>query len=256
MYRMVYGLLVCAFTLASFGSCAGDAHAEDSVVQRRILLITGEDYPGHKWQETAPVLKSQIAKDTRLQVDVLDDLTQLGEKDLSGYAAVVLHFKNYDPKVPGRAGLDNLIRFVEGGGGVVLAHFACGAFEEFKGDFAKLAGRVWFGAKPPSGRAQHDRRGPFSVHIADEDHPVTAGMEDFEITDELYTCLEGETPIDVLATGTSQRDGKVYPLAFATSCGDGRVFHCVLGHDVVAFGSDGAGLLFRRGTAWAAGLAP
>ncbi|MCL4194676.1 MAG: hypothetical protein KJZ87_23260, partial [Thermoguttaceae bacterium] len=48
----------------------------------RVLIVTGEDYPGHKWQETTPALKSQLEKDSRLAVDVLDDLKRLPSADL------------------------------------------------------------------------------------------------------------------------------------------------------------------------------
>jgi len=45
-------------------------------------------------------------------------------------------------------------------------------------------------------------------------------------------------------------------MAFTLTCGQGRVFHCVLGHDVKAFDAAPLGELFRRGTAWTAGQAP
>ena len=74
---------------------------------KRILLITGEDYQrrkgsrikGHVWQETAPALRDQLQKDTRLAVDLVDDLTFLRSQELTKYAAVVMHFKNYGRKV-------------------------------------------------------------------------------------------------------------------------------------------------------------
>jgi len=220
----------------------------------KILLVTGEDYPGHKWKETAPVVKAELAKDSRLAIDVLDDLTQLASADLGRYDAVVMHFKNYDPKVPGRAGFDNLAKFVKDGGGLMLLHFACGAFEEFKEEFKPVAGRVWFGAKPPAGRRQHDPRRTFTVNMTEVDHPITKGMEDFETLDELYTCLEGDAPIIVLATADSVIDNKPYPMAFVLEYGKGRVFHSVLGHDTVAFAGEGPALLHRRACAWIAGL--
>lgn len=216
---------------------------------KRVLIVTGEDYPGHKWKLTTPVLKKQIEKDQRLTVDVLDDLTKLASARLVDYETVVMHFKNYDPQVPGRAGFENLKEYVEGGGGLVLVHFACGAFQEFKSDFEKLAGRAW----NPKLRG-HDPFGKFRVDMVAVDHPVTRGMKAFETTDELYTCLDGDTPITALATAVSQVDGKTYPMAFVLTRGKGRVFHCVLGHDVRALENDGAGNLFRRGTSWAAGL--
>lgn len=218
---------------------------------KRLLIITGEDYPGHKWQQTAPILKSIYVPDVRFRVDMVEDLTRLPSLDLDPYDAVVMHFKNYDPNVPGRQGLDNLTRFVQQGGGLVLVHFACGAFQEFKDDFTKLAGRAW----NPALRG-HDPFGEFTVNITDPSHPITAGMQDFTIQDELYTCLEGDVPIKVLASATSKVDQKVYPMAFVLEYGKGRVFHSVLGHDVNALSNPGAAELYRRGTAWVAGATP
>jgi type 1 glutamine amidotransferase len=151
--------------------------------------------------------------------------------------------------VPGRQGYDNLAKFVNEGGGLVLVHFACGAFQEFKDDFVKLAGRVW----NPELRA-HDPYGKFRVEIVDPGHPITRGLAAFETTDELYTCLDGETPVSVLAEAQSKVDGKRYPMAFVLPYGKGRVFHCVLGHSAEALSVAEVGELFRRGTAWAAGL--
>lgn len=224
---------------------------------KRILLITGEDYPkrkgtklkGHVWQETAPALRDQLQKDTRLAVDLVDDLKFLRSKELAKYAAVVMHFKNYDPKVPGRAGYDNLASFVEKGGGLVLVHFACGAFQEFKDDFVKLVGRVW----DPKLRG-HDRFRTFEIEVTKPDHPALAGLKSFETTDELYTCLVGDTPIDVLASAVSNVDGKRHPMVFVLNYGKGRVFHCPLGHNVAALTNEPVAELFRRATAWAAGL--
>ncbi len=250
--RHLSGRLVGAMASAALTWCIGVLPAFEAVATEasgRVLIVTGEDYPGHKWKLTTPVLAEQIEKGARLQTDVLNDLTKLTSARLDDYDAVVVHFKNYDPQVPGRAGLDKLRQYVQGGGGLVLVHFACGAFQEFKDDFQKLGGRVW----NPKLRG-HDPYGKFRVDIAAGDHPVTRGMEAFETTDELYTCLEGGAPITVLATAVSKVDGATYPIAFALTPERGRVFHCVLGHDARAFKNEGAGQLFRRGTAWAAGL--
>ncbi len=244
--------LVMATGITASG--AAPAAPPDAAEPARVLIVTGEDHAGHRWRETTPALQEAIEQDGRMKVDVLDDLTKVAATDLTPYASVVLHFKNYDPKVPGRAGFDNLKRFVEQGGGLVLVHFACGAFEEFKDEFEPLAGRVWFGARPPQGRRQHDPHGEFKGEITEVDHPITRGMESFTTVDELYTCLEGETPIMVLAEATSKVDGKVYPMAFVLRFGEGKVFHCVLGHDVRSLRNEGAAALMRRGTGWTAGL--
>jgi uncharacterized protein len=218
---------------------------------KRILILTGEDYPGHKWKLTSPVLKSVYQGDTRFQVDMIEDLSVVESVDLSAYDGIVMHFKNYDPNVPGRKAFDNLSRFVKQGGGLVLVHFACGAFQEFKPEFTQLAGRAW----NPKLRG-HDPHGEFTVNITNTSHPITKGLADFTIRDELYTCLDGAVPIKVVASATSKVDKKVYPMAFVLKLGQGRVFHSVLGHDVEALQAKGAQDLYRRGTAWTVGLKP
>lgn len=249
----VLASLYCLAIAVLFGSlpsaAAGEA-ASGKKPSKRVLIVTGEDYPGHKWQETTPVLKEQLAKDSRLEVSVVEDLKLLRTLDLKKYDAVVMHFKNYDPKVPGPEGQENLARFVRDGGGLVLVHFACGAFQEWP-EFTKLAGRAW----NPKLRA-HDPYGKFRVDIADASHPIMRGMKPFELTDELYTCLDGDTPIHVVATAVSKVDQKAYPMAFVLNYGKGRVFHSVLGHDTTALGAPGTGELYRRATAWAAGSEP
>jgi len=241
--------VVATAGLTSAASAAADAASAKPPAH--VLLVTGIDYPGHLWRQTAPVLRVQLEKDPRLAVTVVEAPGFLDSAALTNYATVVLHFQNWETPGPGPAARENLRRFVERGGGLVLTHFACGAWYGEWPEFRNLAGRAWFG---PNGGRQHDPHGPFTVHVCDASHSVTAGVKDFETTDELYTCLEGDAPIQVLATAKSKVDGKDYPMAFVLNYGKGRVFHTPLGHDARAFGVDGVGELLRRGTAWTAGL--
>lgn len=227
--------------------------AEPVSARARILLVTGMDYPGHHWRETTPVLRAQLETDPRLVVTVIEDPHLLDSAALTNYAAVLLHFQNWQVPGPGPAARENLRRFVEKGGGLVLIHFACGAWYGEWPEFKNLAGRIWYG---PDGGRQHDPHGRFTVNIRDRTHPVTAGLTDFETVDELYTCLEGDAPVHILATAKSKVDGRDYPMAFVHAYGRGRVFHTPLGHDANALGAAPVGELLRRGTAWVAGLTP
>jgi len=215
-----------------------------------VLIVTGVDYPGHKWQQTAPVLAGLLAKDKRFEVQVVADPHQLASPTLHKYDVVVFHFKDYEKPSAWTAEQPNFTKFVSAGGGVVMVHFACGAWQGWDG-FVKIVGRVW----NPKMRG-HDPRGPFTVEIAKPDHPIVKGMKDFVTTDELYTCLDGKTPIETIAHARSKVDKKFYAMAFILQYGKGRIFHCPLGHDVKAFEAPAVGELFRRGTAWAANLPP
>lgn len=220
-----------------------------------VLIVTGIDYPGHPWQETAPALQAELEKDPRLQVRIAPDPAVLGSPRLSDWDVIVLHFMDWEVPGPGPAARENLQRVVAGGKGLMLTHFACGAWDGNEWpEFVRLAGRVWFG---PNGGRQHDPRGRFTVEIADPDHPITRGLQPFATDDELYTCLMGDTPIHVVAQARSKVDQEYYPMAFTATYGRGRTFHTVLGHDARAYTNHpGVGELMRRGCAWAAGLPP
>ena len=220
----------------------------------RVLLVTGIDNPGHNWWETAPVLAAALQKDPRLEVFTVQDPNFLDSAAVRNYDVIVLHFQNQKQAGPGEQARENLRRCVESGKGLVVVHFACGAWYNEWPEFEKLAGRVWFGPNPGPGKHQHDPHGPFRVEYISHDHPIVRGLTDFDTKDELYTCLIGDYPIEILAQAKSKMDGNFYPMAFVSRYGNGRTFHCTLGNDVAALSFPGVQELYRRGCAWAAGL--
>ncbi|MCL5099215.1 MAG: ThuA domain-containing protein [Candidatus Omnitrophica bacterium] len=249
--RLISRLILFSTVIVTAGVVrAADLPAPAGSPKARVLIVTGQDYPGHPWKLTAPVLADLIRKDPRLEVKVVEAPKFLASPAMRDFDVIVLHFMNWEQPGPGPQAQENLREFVAGGKGLVLVHFACGAFQEWP-EFRNLAGRSY----DPKLRG-HDPRGPFRVDITAVHHPITEGMQAFETDDELYTCLAGDRPIEVLATAKSKVDNKDYPIAFVLNYGKGRVFHCPLGHDVKAFAAPMVGELFRRGCAWAAGLPP
>jgi type 1 glutamine amidotransferase len=248
-YSVAFGVLVTLLVGCVLG-WAALAQAQDKTQSKKVLIVTGVDYPGHKWKLTAPVLAKAIAADKRLEVTVTEKPADLAKDNLSEYDTIVLHFMDWEVPDPGPKARENLKLAVKSGTGLVLVHFACGAFQEWP-EFVEIAGRVW----DPKLRG-HDPHGKFKVEIVKKKHPAMKGLTGFEIVDELYTCLAGKTPIKVLAKARSKVDGKDYPMAFVLNYGKGRVFHSVLGHDVQAVGNPHAGRLFRNACAWTAGLEP
>ncbi len=233
-------------------ACLGAARQEAGTI--RVVIVTGYDY-AHDWRKTTPALKEVLEADRRIRVNVLEGPEKLESADLKPYQVVLLHFSSgplnkKDFKDPGEEARTNLLEHVRGGGGLFVLHFACFAFRDWPG-FKDLAGRVWDRVNG------HDPRGPFEVRIEKPDHPVCRGMGvTFQADDELYTCLEGDRPVEVLATARSKVTGKDHPMAFVFEFGRGRVFHTALGHDAKAIRMPGVAELIRRGCAWAAGREP
>jgi type 1 glutamine amidotransferase/HEAT repeat protein len=218
---------------------------------KKALIVTGMEYPGHKWRETVPLLRETISEDKRIGVEINEDAkAALESPSLGGNDVIVMNYMNWQNPGPGDAAQEGLRKAVANGTGLVLVHFACGAFQTWP-EFVKIAGRIW----NPKFRG-HDPYGPFQIHIADSAHEITKGVSNFNTTDELYTCLDGDTPIHVLADANSKGDHKDYPMAFVLQYGKGRVFLSTLGHDVKALSVPDVKNLYRRATAWAAGLPP
>jgi len=230
-------------------SAVGLLRKKDAVPRKRLLIVTGDDYPGHRWRLTAPEFARILRQDPQIEVSVSETPAILGSPLLKHYDGVMIHFKNYSQRLPlGKEVWDGLRAYTEQGGGLIVAHFGCGALQEWDG-YVQVAGRIW----NPAARA-HDPYGPFDVHIVDTVHPITRTMKDFSAQDELYTCLDGAPKIQVLCEAISKVDQKPYPMGFAYGPGKGRVFHCPLGHDVNALSAEGPRELYRRGARWILGL--
>jgi uncharacterized protein len=233
--------------MAVFSAAADEPKKSDST---RVLLVTGVDPFGHNWRETTPVIRKVLEEDERLEVRIVEDPEFLASPAIHGYDVIIVHFSK-DDHSSSQATRDNLMQFVKDGKGLVLLHAACTAFADWP-EFVNLAGRVFNGDLVHP----HDPRGPFTVKIVRPQHPVTREMEGFEADDELFTCLAGDRPVEVLATARSKVTGKDHPMAFVLEYGKGRVFHTVLGHDARAIEIPAVAVLIRRGSVWAAGQQP
>jgi type 1 glutamine amidotransferase len=100
----------------------------------------------------------------------------------------------------------------------------------------------------------------YSVRITDagREHPITAGLQDFELTTEQYWVLSDELN-DVLATTTiATGDGRPWhrpvtsPAVWTRAWGEGRVFVATPGHDVGVLDDANVRTIIERGMLWAA----
>lgn len=211
----------------------------------RVLIVTGMDHPAHNWRSTTEAVQEVLSKEDRIILDVLEDPYALDSFDLSTYDVLFLHFNNWERPDPGQEAQYRLQKFVSEGGGLVLLHFACGAFGDWEG-FEDLAGKVW------DKTHTHDPYGEFYVEILSSDHPVTSGLESYFTEDELYIGVAGDRPVKVLAQARSVVTGKLHPLVFVHEYGKGHVFNMVLGHDAPAIRMENTAEMLRRGVVWSA----
>jgi len=136
-----------------------------------------------------------------------------------------------------------LKQFVENGGGLVGVH-ATDAFKRSDVYWRFLGGRF-------TGHGG----GKFMLRIEDKKHPITAGMDDFEIQDETYRN-DYHPDFKLQSLGHVDRGQEQQSMIWVQECGKGRVFNTTLGHGKAAFDNPQFQRLVVRGLYWAAGLAP
>jgi hypothetical protein len=84
------------------------------------------------------------------------------------------------------------------------------------------------------------------------DHPVTAGVGDFELFDEYYEFELADDDVKVLAQ-RRRADVAVIPVLYVREAGEGRVVYLALGHDMRSWGEPPVRTLIRQALLWASG---
>jgi len=243
----------------------------------KALIVTGQN--GHDWKGTTPVLWKLLEETALFTADVAT--SPPAKQDMSGfqpkfadYNVVVLNYQGDDwPKATQQAFVD----YVKNGGGVVVYHFACAAFPNWK-EYNRITGLGgWGNRNEKSGPYVRWREGEivrdtspgiggghgpaqqFQIVVRQPDHPVTQGLPEkfMQCEDELYGWLRGPAEnLTVLATAFAPKtrggSDEHEPILFTVQYGSGRVFFQAMGHSTKQLQSVAFIATFQRGAEWAA----
>ena len=213
----------------------------------KVALITG----GHKFDEPAftkmfDALPNIAYERLHLEKDApfLDDISNFP------YDVVVLY--NMHPTIT-EAQQRNFLQLLEAGKGLVVLHHAMVAYRTWP-EFAKIAGCKYFQKPEEFGGKQweksyykHDVE--MTIKVAKE-HPITAGLKDFEITDESYGgCWFAKDNKVLLTTDEPTSDGVI---AYTRRYANARVATIQLGHDAQAYNNGNFQKLLAQAIHWTA----
>jgi hypothetical protein len=129
--------------------------------------------------------------------------------------------------------------FVDRGGGFLALHNAQGIYPP-GGLYYKLFGGDYGG---------HPKPYMFTVRIENKDHPVTAGVEDFEIFDEQHT-VKYYLDREHLLLRSIARDNLAAPAGWWRELGKGRFCYLSPGHTPEALGHPMMQRLIRNAANW------
>jgi type 1 glutamine amidotransferase len=243
----------------------------------KALIVDGQN--GHDWKSTTPVLKKLLEDTGMFSVDVATSPPR-GE-DMSGFkpdfAAYDVVVSNYQGAPWPEETQKAFVEYVQGGGGVVIYHFACAAFPEWK-EYNEIIGLGGWGRRnekwgpyvrwrdgkivrdmTPGKGGGHGPAQEFQLVVREPEHPITKGLPEkfMHVKDELYGWLRGPARnLTVLATAFAPADkggaDEHEPILFTVRYGQGRVFQNAMGHTPQELKSVAFIATFQRGAEWAA----
>jgi type 1 glutamine amidotransferase len=255
---MAWGSLPMTVLLALFmlnGLGAG-VRAETAGQPVRVLFVLGSP-PAHDIVKLPPILEGVLRQVGGFSVTRLEPpagkpgdgahiarLAELSRRDTD----VVMFYTVGLTLEPAQE--QALQAFVEEGGGLVAIHGASASFGN-SAVWTRLIGGKFAGHAPGLF--------PLPVEIVDRQHPITAGLAEFVVTDEEYchTFPEGMER-HVIArfrdrpANSKDRDGN-RDVAWTREAGKGRVFYTALGHDEKCWSNPAWQKMMVQGILWSAG---
>lgn len=215
----------------------------------KVLYLYG-GWPGHFPYAMADWARD-LFKELDFTVEETQDIFRL-DADLTGYDLIVLGWNNaLTTEDLSDAQEQRLLDAVAAGTGLAAWHGAGAAFRASLKYHFLLGGDF---IEHPAGEAYPQ---PYTVTITDPDHPVTAGVSDFNVASEQYymhvnpnnhvlaeTCFTGEH--------LPWLEGHTSPVAWVRGWGEGRVFYHSIGHTPQDLADSDVRRLTKQGLAYAA----
>jgi uncharacterized protein len=256
---------------------AGAIHAQQPPFH--VMLLTGQN--NHNWKATAPKLESALKEAGRFEVTVVTTPPANASAEewracpltFGKYQAVVMNWTDFGADYgTNRSGvmpwMDELVQFVRNGGGLVVVHAAS---LEHHPAWPGIVGLGWHDAafgdrltvndkgevvRTPKGQGPGSGHGaPFEweVTMRDTNHWICQGSAPVwhHAKDELWHGTRGPAAnLDILATAFSPITKANEPVMWTATCGQGRVFVTLLGHDASAMTCPGFQKTLARGCEW------
>jgi type 1 glutamine amidotransferase len=215
----------------------------------KAVVVTG----GHDFEHDPFFKLFQGYRDIQYVEATQKDHSELFE-DISNwnYDVIVLYnmSQNISPKRQ-----NNFKTLLQQGVGLVALHHAEGAFNTWE-DYRQIIGARYplkpqqiDGKQFATGTYEHNN--DMNIKVVDREHPITRGLSDFTIRDEVYKGIWFAPDNHVLLTTNHPKNDVT--VCWTRPASDNRVVFLQLGHDSQAYANPNLRELVVRSIRWAAG---
>ncbi|MSU57216.1 MAG: ThuA domain-containing protein [Pedosphaera sp.] len=239
---------ILVFGLALLAGAPG--LAAETGAKFKVLVVTGghgfEQVPFFKMYSDNPNLAFTAAAHA-----ATTNATVFEREDLLSYDAIVLYDMMQGITETQKA---KFLSLFDRGIGLVVLHHALASYPHWA-DYERIIGGRYTEPDPNKPGTvtekigwKHDEEIP--VLIMTTNHPVTAGLKDFTIHDEIYWGYRTSKDVTPLITTTHPKSGK--PLGWHRTEGRSRVVYLQLGHGHEAFENENYRTLISQSIRWVA----
>ena len=202
----------------------------------KLLVFVGTEGEYHDHEGNGRFLTKLLSKSEQIEARFSQDYKVLAT-GLNLFEAVLFYT---DIGELTEAQEKGLLSFIEAGGGFFGLHTAAASFRECEGYHRMLNGFF-------NGHSPHM---DFTVTVSDDSDPITEGLSDFAVTDELYYLKHDPDRSHPLLTAYDETKDETHVIAFKHTCGEGRVFFFALGNDMAVLENLSFQEVVRRGALW------
>ena len=244
MKKLLYLCLAClGATVASL------SFAAEVATKTKVLVVTGghgfEREPFFKMFSDNTAIEFTAAEHSKTNASVYD------RDDLLHYEVVVLYDMPQNITDSQKAKFKALF---DKGVGLVVLHHALVSYQNWP-EYEQIIGGRYQEPDPRKPGVVTDAAGwqhdvDFPIIILGTNHPVTTGLKNFDVHDEIYWGFRVGNDVTPLITTTYPKSGK--PLGWARTQGKSRVVYLQLGHGKEAFENENYRRLVAQSIGWTA----
>jgi type 1 glutamine amidotransferase len=242
-------LFISLIIMALFCSCSGKNKERATLLD--VLIITDN----RSFNREAFFAIFDSFEDVRwTELSHPDILDFFGSDSIKKFDALVFYDMPEEVS-PTEEQKQNMLEFFEAGAPAIFLHHALLSYRQWD-QFPDIIGGRYYNKTPlitETGETlqsvyQHDVL--YKVNIADRAHPITQGVENFDILDEVYNNYFVKEDVDVFLTTDHPLSGR--ELGWVNTFGNSRVVFLINGHNETAYENPNYLRLLHNAIQWVA----